>query len=66
MATTDTPTETCPSCAVDGGYGHAMPGVEYHCPSCDVLWSPNPEGAVASTRLGNWWQTVKVHYTSVR
>lgn len=56
--------ETCPSCAADGGYGHAVPGVWYRCPECRCRWMPDPNGKVATSQLGNWWQRVKVWWTS--
>lgn len=57
-------THTCPSCADDGGYGTAVAGTDYRCPECRVIWSPDPTGKTATTRLGNWWQRAKVWWTS--
>jgi hypothetical protein len=51
---------TCPSCAADGGYGIAVTGNNYRCSECRVIWSPDPTGKTATTRIENWWQRVKV------
>ncbi len=59
------PAATCPSCG-DGGYGAAVASREYQCPACRAVWSPNPEGAVTSTRLGSWVQRLKVRATTYR
>lgn len=63
-ASVHVPAHTCPSCAVDGGYGAAAVGREYQCPDCTALWSPDPDRPAARTRLGQAWQRIKVWCTS--
>lgn len=58
------PVHTCPSCARDGGYGHAEEGRAYQCPECTAVWSPDPDRPADRTWIGQAWQRLKVWCTS--
>lgn len=57
----------CPGCSSDGGYGMALPGVEYQCPRCRAPWFYSHELAASTApQRGalSWWERLKVWATS--